>query len=515
MKQVSFSAVRLPLATALSAILMLPSAWAMDSGSTGADGVLSPTSNVDIQLPDSGVLNYTTVNIPVGVTVKFIKNSGNTPVYLLASGNVTVAGIINIAGADARPTGTYGDGVQNDDGRSGEGGPGGYSGGSGGRGDAQQRVAIIRGGAGLGPGGGPGGLEGGNGCSPTAGYFRYVGTGGAYAQNTYKYYSTYNCAANYGPSGTAYGSALLQPLIGGSGGGGGRGGTTYPGSGGGGGGGAILIASSGTLSITGTIDANGGDGGGITGDGIGGQGAGGSGGAIRLMATRVEGNGKLYANGGCINYNNSRRQYCTYTGHNGYGGSEGRIRIEGDAIAFNGTSQPAHVADTPGSVFIASAPALRIVSVAGTAIPANPTGVADVTLPASTSQGPIQVGFETTNVPVGNVVTLRVTPTHGTPVEAISPAIAGSTAAGSTQATITLPAGASTLQATTTYTVVIAALQDEALSERLMRLAENERVEKIEVTVALEGGATARLFTASGKHIDLPYEAVSAVGFRG
>ena len=516
MTQVPSFLARRSLAVALAAFLAAPAALAMDSGSTGADGELHPTASIDIQVPESGILNYTTVNIPSGVTVRFLRNTTNTPVYLLASGNVTIAGTVDMRGEDAAPTGTYGDGAQADDGKPGAGGPGGYAGGRGGRTDAEQRAVLVRGGAGLGPGGGPGGIEGSNGCTPEGGYYPYIGVGGAYETTTYKRYATYYCGAEQGPRGLPYGSDLLQPLIGGSGGGGGRGGSNYAGSGGGGGGGAILIASSGTLSVTGTVDANGGDGGGLSGTGAGGQGAGGSGGAIRLMATRVEGNGRLYANGGCINSNNNRRQGCgSGGGSNQYGGSMGRIRIEGDAIAFNGTSQPAFVGDTPGSVFIASAPTLRIASVAGQPVPAQPTGANDVALPASAGEGPSIIGFESSNVPVGNVVTLRVVPRNGTTIEVISPAIAGSTAAGTTQVPVTLPVGASTLQATTTYTVVLAALDDEALVDRMSRLAGNERVEKVDITVALEGGAVATLHTASGRRIELPYEALAALGFRG
>ncbi len=69
---------------------------AFNSGSTGADGALNPTVNTEIQLPPSGILNYTTVNIPAGVTVKFKKNAANTPVFILASGDVTIAGKIDI-----------------------------------------------------------------------------------------------------------------------------------------------------------------------------------------------------------------------------------------------------------------------------------------------------------------------------------------------------------------------------------------------------------------------------------
>ena len=502
------------LTTALLALLPVASAQAFDSGSTGADGVLSPTVNTEIALPASGILNYTTVNIPTGVTVKFKRNTTNTPVYLLASGDVTIAGTIDVTGLDAKPTGTYGDGAQGDDGIPGDSGPGGWGGGRGGRDDAQQRAAIIRGGSGLGPGGGPGGVEGTDGCNTSTGYYKHAGMGGAYASNAFKVYVR-NCGGTLAPFTPAYGSTLLQPLVGGSGGGGGRGGTNYPGSGGGGGGGAILIASSGTLRVTGKIDASGGDGGGLAGANVGGQGAGGAGGAIRLVGSTVAGNGALTAAGGCINYNNLRQQRCGATGGSSeYGGSEGRIRVEGDSITYTGTSTPAYVRGEVGPVFIANAPSLRIASVGGKAVPGAPTGINDVTLPATTTEA-VVVQFESINVPVGNTIKLRVVPAYGTTSEVVTPAIAGSTAAGTTQVSVTLPQGPSTLQATTTYTVVVAALDDAALGERLRHLADNQDVEKVEVTVALEGGARARLLTRGGQAFEMPYEALSAIGFRG
>jgi len=515
MKQVLASLPRASLALALLAGPGISFAAAFDSGSTGSDGVLNLTVNTEIQLPESGVLNYTSINVPAGVTLKFKKNTANTPVYLLASGDVTIAGTIDISGEDARATGTYGDGVLGDDGIPGDGGPGGYAGGRGGREDAQQRPAIIRGGAGLGPGGGGGGVEGANGCS-AQGYYKYMGVGGGHVSATSRYMS----CSTYPPAavGKSYGSVLIQPMAGGSGGGGGLGGNSFPGSGGGGGGGAILIAASGTLRVTGNINARGGDGGGISGTGVGSQGAGGSGGAIRLVGSRVEGGGTLWADGGCINSGNSRRQLCYLSGSNGssgYGGSAGRIRIEGDAITYTGTASPAYVGDTPRAVFIAQAPTLRIVSVAGQPVPANATGIADVVLPATASESPLEVGFSTTNIPLGNQITLRAVPAYGAAVEVVSPAIQGSETAGTAQASITLPAGPTTLQATTTYTVVVASLNDAALVERLSRLAQNERVEKVEVTIALEGEALAKLVTASGKSFEMPYSSIAEVGFRG
>lgn len=92
------------LLTAALLLLLAPTAQgqSFSSGSTGADGPLDLTSgNRTVQLPDSGVLNYTTVNIPSGRTLMFKRNARNTPVYMLAQGNITIAGtIIVTAGSD-------------------------------------------------------------------------------------------------------------------------------------------------------------------------------------------------------------------------------------------------------------------------------------------------------------------------------------------------------------------------------------------------------------------------------
>jgi hypothetical protein len=74
-------------------------AQTFNSGSTGADGALNPAANTTLALPASGVFNYTTVTIPAGVTVT--PNAGNTPVTILASGNVTIAGTIDVSGSAA------------------------------------------------------------------------------------------------------------------------------------------------------------------------------------------------------------------------------------------------------------------------------------------------------------------------------------------------------------------------------------------------------------------------------
>ena len=81
------------------------------SGSTGADGVLDLTSgDRTVVLPASGILNYTTVNIPAGKTLTFQENLTNTPVVMLATGAVIIAGTINLnaSGQTPGPGGFYG-----------------------------------------------------------------------------------------------------------------------------------------------------------------------------------------------------------------------------------------------------------------------------------------------------------------------------------------------------------------------------------------------------------------------
>ena len=65
-------------------------AQTFSSGSTGADGAFSPVSNTVLQVPASGVFNYTTINIPSNVIVTFTNSFPNVPVTMLATGDVTI-----------------------------------------------------------------------------------------------------------------------------------------------------------------------------------------------------------------------------------------------------------------------------------------------------------------------------------------------------------------------------------------------------------------------------------------
>jgi hypothetical protein len=478
-----------PLSQAMLAmgLLMLPvGAHAYDSGSTGADGAFNPTQDTEVQLPPNGVFNFISVNIPNGVTVRFKKNASNTPVVMLASGDVSIAGTIDLNGTNSANSGTAGDGNLGDDGRPGLGGPGAGDGGRGG----VPGVNGGTGGAGQGPGGGGGGVVltyCGNMTSGGGAGYSANGIGGAATL----------CGNSYGgPAGSTYGAPQILPLVGGSGGGGGSAGSWYAGAGGGGGGGAILIAVSGAVSLTGAILANAGNTGVTAGSSAGtagGRGGGGSGGAIRIVATSFTGEGVLSAQGAAQPWGD------TYGGS----GSHGRIRIEAENYQRAASSTPIlSFVDMPGPAFLPGVPALRITSVAGIQVPDQPTGKSDVVLPGNTSN-PVTVTFAATGVPVGSTVKLTLIPQYGAIVTATSSALAGSTASATASVSVNLPAGPSVLEATTTYTLTL------AMGETLSRFAQGERVEKVTLVAAPGQASKVVLVTVTGKEFEAPQAALA------
>jgi hypothetical protein len=359
-------------------------------------------------VPPDGVFNFTTVSIPNGVTVSFATRAGvrQPPVSLLATGNVTIAGRVDVSGVDG---GIGGLGTQLFT-NGGAAGPGGFDGGSG-----SNALNGAAGAAGLGPGGGGPGVVG---TLPGHAGFVTAGGGG-------------------GPAGRAYGDQRLEPLIGGSGGGGGA--APAPGvtgGGGGGGGGAILIGTSGTLTLTGTIAANGGAGGSAT---FGAQvGAGGSGGAVRLVATSVTGNGTVNVAGGGF-------------------ASAGRVRVEAftNTATLGGTAPGGLTVGVPDPAPVGLV-SLRIGAVGGVRAPANPSGsytTPDVILPAGTSS-PITVALEASQIPLGTTIIVTATPLSGVPTSVVSTPLAGTPAAASASASVPIAAGQpSVISATASFTV--------------------------------------------------------------
>jgi len=250
------------------AALWPAAAQGFNNGSNGSLGALEVAdTDLTVDLPADGRLHYTTVTVASGRTLRFNRNPLNTPVYLLAQGDVIVNGTINVSGGQAPGNPPIG----------GAAGPGGFDGGKPGFG------AEFPPGDGYGPGAGGAGTTGSDGGSAGGAGHGQPGGGGS---------------SNF--KGGTYGSPLLIPPVGGSGGGGDTG---SPGNGGGGGGGGILISSNTKIRISGAVSAQGGIWRGTSHNG-------GSGGAVRLLAPRVEGQGSVNVNGG------------------GSGGGDGRIRID-------------------------------------------------------------------------------------------------------------------------------------------------------------------------------------------
>lgn len=345
----------------------------------------------DMSTRANGIWNFTTINIPSGVTVQFNKNAANSPVRWLASGDVTIDGTIDVSGEFG--ANELAPGIPA------HGGPGGYDGGRGGiRFDAS---ASFAGQPGQGPGGGAPGT----------------------AQQT----NPVNLRdGNPGQYNGTYGNTFLQPLLGGSGGGGGSSANTANGGNGGGGGGALLLASSRDIMLNGLIRANGGD---VTWSGAsyGGQG---SGGAILLRADRITGPGSLQAFGGQP------------------GNPNGRIRTEAYLVTLVGSQTPAATVDLPASNGeLNQQGTLSIVSVKGVNVASPPTGNLLTPDVVFSDTGPVQIAVAANGIPDGTAVQLRIT----TQDSVVQPA-PQNLASGTVTFSVTVPKGVGTLQATAQFT---------------------------------------------------------------
>jgi hypothetical protein len=337
-------------------------------------GTIEQFRRLDVPLPADGVFIFDSLNlVPRSgdltiLTVRFIHNAANTPVTILVAGDVTVgSGVTVDVSGDPGVNGS--DGVN---GTGGLGGPGGFRGGDG----AYQNVNFASdGGEGFGPSGGAAGT-----ASPLTG----------------------------GGAGGFVGTPELRPLLGGAGGGGGASSASElgcSGGGGGGGGGAILTVANGTITIDGTIQANGGNGGLRRGSTCSSPGGAGSGGAIRLVADTITGNGRLLATGGSdVSFG---------TGN----APAGRITLEAITNSFSASTFNVNPVATrfpaPGPIVNLFTPTVRITDVEGVMVPEPPRGgfgVVDIILPAP---GPVLVNLATTGVPTGTNVEVTVKPRVG------------------------------------------------------------------------------------------------------
>ena len=351
---------------------------------------LSLVESTGLDMDGDGVLNFSSITIGANSTARFTKeNWGEDALVFLVSGDVTLDGNININGSS-------GSTITSNPGRSPiAGGPGGFEGGLG---------AVNNTGTSPTAGEGPGG---GNIVSNGSG-------GGGHADSG---------RVGFGVSATAggqpYGNIFQQPIIGGSGGAGRPGSNNDNAYDGGGGGGALLLAASGTVTINGDITANGGDGGGS------GSAGGGSGGGIRIVAQEITGTGSLAAIGG-------------FTA--GASTSSGRIRLEANSNSFTGSSDPLSARSFPKPVlFPEFGPVLRVTTVDGVAVSADPSGsfaMPDVTI---NNLEPVTIMLEAENIPVGTQISLRLVSPEGILRQTTTTPLSGSDEMSTASATVTIP----------------------------------------------------------------------------
>jgi hypothetical protein len=440
------------------------------SGSTGADGAYladtsgdfdpnnlkatcsTCTANNVVNAAGDNVFNFTTITVNSNVTIRIRASKvRNMPVVWLATGNVTLNGTLNLTGDPGYTLNAADQSQIIQNRRPAEPGAGGYYGGLGSRGGVGPE-------AGAGPGGGIAGQNVANSGPP----FNGLCYGGAAVAYTAVYPPQAGSAGQYynpSPLSQPYGNIYLVPLYGGSGGGGGWGTNANGqdvGGGGGGGGGAIRIVSTTQITVAGGgINTNGGNAGQITNDATYCYGGPGAGGAIHLIAPTITGAGTLNISSGGF-----------AAPFNEAGAVDGYVRFNVSNYTYtgsiNGVCTGANcTANTFNNAFVGplynvptnstlAQPSIQITQVNGVNVPQPPAGQylnPDVQI---NTNNPVTVNIAASNVPVGTVVTLRVTAeTAGDTSMQCSP-LAGTAASSTASCSATFPFSVSlaTLRAT-------------------------------------------------------------------
>src|SRR2546421_98238 len=115
------SAARLLIATVITILTLraIVQAQTFNSGSDGSDGALTVPANSGTIVFDphdtsrwgkvlnpkgDGVYNFTTITIGSGSTLRLRSDKVNLPLYWLVSGDVSISGTLNLAGADGSQT---------------------------------------------------------------------------------------------------------------------------------------------------------------------------------------------------------------------------------------------------------------------------------------------------------------------------------------------------------------------------------------------------------------------------
>jgi hypothetical protein len=169
----------------------------------------------------------------------------------------------------------------------------------------------------------------------------------------------------------------------------------------------------------------------------------------------------------------------------GGAGGTGRIRIEAFTNTATITYAQVPSIDRPGVVAGPNAPTLTITAVVGVSAPASPGGsysIPDIVLPAGTPN-PMTITLSASNIPLGTTVTVTIKPLDGAANSATSTPPAGSLAASTATASLTIPRNQpSVISASATFTLT-------ALPGVDPLLAQGEEVDRVRVVAALGGSS--------------------------
>jgi hypothetical protein len=126
--------------------------------------------------------------------------------------------------------------------------------------------------------------------------------------------------------------------------------------------------------------------------------------------------------------------------------------MESFRFEFTGSTTPQHTFNLPGPIFPPVTPTLRVVSIGGIPLPAQPTydiSTPDVTMPESVPN-PVTIVLEATKVPSGTQARVILAPQLGSGARVITPLVALTGAAGQPKrgtVSVTVPRGTGIISA--------------------------------------------------------------------
>ncbi len=188
-----------------------------------------------------------------------------------------------------------------------------------------------------------------------------------------------------------------------------------------------------------------------------------------------------------------------------YRGGSGRVRIEGNTLNITSSNLPPNVATfaKPGLVNVSPVPALSFASVGGVPLSSAPGGSfdsPDVTLPSSTTN-PVTVNLAASNIPVGTIVKVTVTPRNGSSSSYNSSVLSGTDSSSTATASVSLSNTMSNvLRAEATFAV-------QTASNLFPVFVEGDEVKSVRVASVLGESSSIYLVTESGREI--PWQPVS------